>query len=101
MNETRTTLASDEASNLVDRAAESADRVLDAARQAAESAIDSVAGKVHAVRDRASPALDRLTSPVDILVQRTHAAPLQSLLLAAATGAVLMALIGLLRGARD
>ena len=87
--------------NFVDRAAQSADRVLDAARVAAGSAIDSVSGKVHAVRDRASPALDRLTSPVDNLVERTHAAPLQSLLVAAATGAVLMALIGLMRGSRN
>jgi ElaB/YqjD/DUF883 family membrane-anchored ribosome-binding protein len=87
--------------NLVDRAANSADRALDAARQAAGSAIDSVADKVHAVRDRASPALDRLTSPVDRLVSHTHAAPLQSLLVAAATGAALMALLGMLRGSRN
>lgn len=89
-----------DAGNVVDRAAQSADRLLEATRQSAGSAIDSVADKVHAVRDRASPALDRLTAPVDSLVERTHAAPLQSLLVAAAVGAGLMALIGLLRPRR-
>ncbi|MEO6746443.1 MAG: hypothetical protein ABIS28_11035 [Caldimonas sp.] len=86
-----------ERGNIVDRAADSADRLLDSTRQTTASAIDGVAATVHAVRDRASPALDRLTSPFDSLVQRTHAAPLQTLMMAAATGAVLMALIGALR----
>ncbi len=83
--------------NIVDRAADSADRLLESTRQTANAAIDNVAAKVHAVRDSTSPALDRLTSPVDALVQRTHAAPLQTLMMAAATGAVLMALIGAIR----
>ena len=85
------------AGNIVDRASQSADKLLDATRQSASSAIDSVADKVHAIRDRASPQLDRLTAPVDALVERTHAAPLQSLLVAAAVGAALMAVVGLLR----
>jgi len=89
-----------ETGNLVDRAAHSADKLLDATRQTTSSAIDSVADKVHALRDSASPKLDRLTAPVDALVERTHAAPLQSLLMAAAAGAALMALAGLLRSSR-
>ncbi|MEP7099171.1 MAG: hypothetical protein ABI781_01595 [Burkholderiales bacterium] len=89
-----------EAGNIVDRASNSADKLLDATRQTASSAIDSVADKVHALRDRASPQLDRLTAPVDALVERTQAAPLQSLLMAAAAGAALMALAGLLRSSR-
>jgi ElaB/YqjD/DUF883 family membrane-anchored ribosome-binding protein len=89
-----------EAGNLVDRAAQSADKLLDATRQTTTSAIDSVADKLHSLRDRASPRLDRLTAPVDALVDRTHAAPLQSLLIAAAAGAALMALAGLLRSSR-
>lgn len=83
--------------NIVDRAAQSADKMLEATRQSAGSAIDSVADKLHEMRDRASPKLDRLTAPVDALVQRTHAAPLQSLLVAAAAGAALMVLVGLVR----
>ncbi len=101
MNQYPDTRPADEATaNLVDRAATSADRLLDATRQGATSAIDSVADKVHELRDRASPQLNRLTAPVDALVERTHAAPLQSLLMAAAAGAVLMALAGLLRSSR-
>ena len=83
--------------NIVDRAAQSADKALEATRRSASSAIDSVADKVHAVRDRASPALDRLTAPLDNVVARTHAAPLQSLLMAAAAGAALMALVSMVR----
>lgn len=83
--------------NLVDRASDSADRLLDSTRQTATAAIDSVAATVHAVRDRASPALDRITSPVDTIVRRTHEAPLQSLMVAAATGAALMLLVGMIR----
>lgn len=86
--------------NIVDRAAQSADKALEATRRSASSAIDSVADKVHAVRDRASPALDRLTAPLDSVVARTHAAPVQSLLVAAAAGAALMALASLLRSSR-
>ena len=86
--------------NIVDRAADSAERLLESTRQTADAAIDGVAARVHAVRDRASPALDRLTSPVDALVQRTHEAPLRTLMIAAATGALLMALLGRMRRAR-
>lgn len=88
------------ANNIVDRAAQSADKVLEATRRSASSAIDSVSDKVHAVRDQASPALDRLTAPLDNVVARTHEAPLQSLLIAAAAGAALMALASLLRSSR-
>lgn len=88
------------APNLVDRAANSADKVLEATRQVADSVIDDIADKVHAVRDRASPALDRFTAPVDSLIVRTQAAPLRSLLMAAATGAALVALIGMIRSGR-
>ena len=96
MNQPTATYGSD-ANNLVDRAAQSADKALEATRRTASSAIDSVADKVHAVRDRASPALDRLTAPLDNVVARTHEAPLQSLLMAAAAGAALMALVSMLR----
>jgi ElaB/YqjD/DUF883 family membrane-anchored ribosome-binding protein len=88
------------AKNFVDRAAQRADKAIDATRQGAASALDSVADKVHSVRDRASPAVDRMTMPIDRLSARTQDAPLQSLLIAAAAGAVLMALLGLMRSGR-
>jgi ElaB/YqjD/DUF883 family membrane-anchored ribosome-binding protein len=100
MNQPSGTEYSTDAGNIVDRAALSADKALEATRRTASSAIDSVADKVHAVRDRASPALDRITAPLDSVVARTHAAPLQSLLVAAATGAALMALAAMLRSSR-
>lgn len=86
--------------NFVDRASNRIDTMLDATRVGAESAIDTVAGKVHAVRDRASPAMARLSVPLDRLSTRTQDAPLKSLLVAAATGAVVMAVLGLLRPGR-
>lgn len=86
--------------NMVDRASSAADRLLESTRQTADSAIGSVAHRVHAVRDRASPALNRLLAPVDSLAARTQAAPLKSLLLAAALGATLMAVVGVVRASR-
>ena len=86
--------------NMVDRASSAADRLLEATRQRADVAIGSVAEGVHAARDRASPALNRMLAPVDALAVRTQAAPLKSLLLAAALGATLMAVVGVLRSSR-
>jgi len=86
--------------NVVDHAAHSAEKLLEATRQNANSAIDGAADKVQALRNRTSPALDRLMAPVDSLIERTRAAPLTSLLMAAAAGATLMALAGLLRPSR-
>ena len=77
----------DDAGNLIDRASSAADRPLGATWHTADTAIGSVADRVHAVRDRASPVLDRWLAPVDALVVRTQAAPLKSLLPAAALGA--------------
>ena len=49
----------DGAGCIVDRASTAADRLFDATRRASDSATDSAPDKVHAVRERASPALDR------------------------------------------
>ncbi|HEY4066988.1 MAG TPA: hypothetical protein VGM74_08855 [Burkholderiaceae bacterium] len=84
----------------VDRASNRLDTMLDATRVGAESAIDRVADRMHSVRDRASPAMARMSVPIDRLSARTQDAPLKSLLVAAATGAVLMAVLGLLRPGR-
>lgn len=87
---------SSSSNNLVDRAAQSADKALEATRRAADSVIDGVIDKVHDIRDSASPVMDRIVSPFDSISQYTQEAPLKSLLAAAAAGAALMALIGLL-----
>lgn len=86
--------------NLVDKASSAADRLLAATQQTADSAIGSVADGLHSLRDCASPALNRALAPVDSLVLRTQAAPLKSLLLAAAAGATLMAVVGVMRSSR-
>jgi ElaB/YqjD/DUF883 family membrane-anchored ribosome-binding protein len=81
--------------NLVDRAARSATQALEATRQIADSAIDSATGRVQLMRDRASPAMDRLVSPLYSASAYTRAKPLQALMFAAASGAFLVAFLGL------
>jgi ElaB/YqjD/DUF883 family membrane-anchored ribosome-binding protein len=82
--------------NLVDRAARSATQALEATRQIAESALDGATDRVHRIRDRASPAMDRLVSPLDSASAYARAKPVQALMIAAAAGAFLVALLGLL-----
>ena len=82
--------------NVIDRAAHTADQALDATRRATNAALDSVADSVHGLRDRASPALNQLVSPLDSVVRYTHQAPVKALLAAAAAGAAAMALLSLL-----
>ena len=112
--------------NLVDQAAESADRAIKSTQRVANEALDSLSGSVHDVRDRASPALSRGTEQLAALAQRSVDAvressqhlrdkalrasdttvgyvkdePVKAMLIAAATGAALMALIGLLTRSR-
>lgn len=101
MNQPSNQPAADDAGNLVDRAAGSADRLLDATRQTAASAIDSVADTVHALRDKASPALDRVSAPLNAVVKRTQESPLQSLLIAAAVGAAVLVVARWFRPSRS
>jgi ElaB/YqjD/DUF883 family membrane-anchored ribosome-binding protein len=87
-------------SNLVDRAAESADRAIDATRRITDAAIDGVSDKVHELRDRASPALDRIVAPLDNVVRYTQETPVRALLISAAVGASLMAVLSWIRSDR-
>ena len=87
--------AVDRGDNAVDRLSRSADGALDATHRAASAAIDRASDAVHSLRDRASPVLDRMVSPFDSMANYTHQAPLKSLLVAAAVGAGLMALMSL------
>jgi ElaB/YqjD/DUF883 family membrane-anchored ribosome-binding protein len=83
--------------NLVDRAARSADQALEATRRATGAVIDGVADKVHALQEKASPALDRLNAPFESASRYTQEAPLKALLAAAAVGATLISLMSMLR----
>lgn len=86
--------------NVVDRAAQSADKALEATRRAAGVAIDSMADKMHGLRDSVSPVADRIAAPFDAMAEYTQQAPLKSLLVAAAVGAGLMAVLALLARSR-
>lgn len=86
--------------NVIDRVTNRADKALDATRRVTNAAIDSVAGGVHSLRDRVSPALDQVASPLDTVVRYTHHAPVKALLGAAAAGALAMAVFTLLGRSR-
>ena len=111
--------------NLADQAALSADHAIRSTQHMANEALDSLAGSVQDLRQQASPLLDRTSATASALAQRgvdavrgssqqwreqAHRAsdgtlnyikdePVKSILIAAVTGAALMALVGLL-GAR-
>ena len=108
--------------NLADQAAHSADNAIRSTQQVANNALDTLAGKVHDVRDQAAPLLNSATAQASALTQRgldavrdssqqlrdkAHRAsdttvqyikdePVKSMLIAAATGAALMALVSLM-----
>ncbi len=124
MYETKTPLATPTGSNLVDQAAAAANQGINATHQA----LDGLAGGVQSLRDKASPRLDGATEQAGAMLHRSmdalrdgshqlrvkaqHASegttqyiqqePVKAVLIAAATGAALMALIGLMtRSRRD
>jgi len=114
-------------SNLVDHAAHGADQAIKTTQRAANGALDSLAGTVEGLRQEAAPMLNRVSEQATALAQRgvdavrdsthqlreravqasdTTAAyirhdPVKSMLIAAATGAALMALVGLMSRSRD
>jgi ElaB/YqjD/DUF883 family membrane-anchored ribosome-binding protein len=112
--------------NLADQAAQSADRAIKSTQRVANQALDSLAGSVEDLRQHTAPLLNRATEQASALAQRGANAvrdssqqvrdramrasdstvayirdePFKAVLIAAATGAVLMALLSLLGGAR-
>ena len=112
---------------LVDQAAASADRAIKSTQRVANDALDSLSGSVHELRDQAAPALNRSSEQIAALAQRGVDAvrnrsqqlrdkalrasdttvgyikdePVKAMLIAAATGAALMALLGLLTRSRN
>jgi len=117
-----------EASNLADRAADSAASAIRSTQSAATSAFDRLSDKADSAREYAVPLIDRLSSHAEAAARRGAEAvketsaqmreralraqdstlgyvrdePLRAMLIAAATGAALMALLGLAyRSRRD
>ncbi len=107
---------------LVDGAALSAEQAILATRRVADDALDGLVDTVHDARDRAAPLLTRASEQANAAAQRTAAAlhrrsqqvrdraarasdstlgyiraePVKAVLMAAATGAALVALLSLL-----
>jgi len=117
-----------ESSNpLTEQAAQSADRAIQASQRVTNRAFDSLAGSVQDLKHEVAPMLNRATGEVSAFAQRGLDAvrqgsqqlqdqarrasdssmdyvrhePLKSILIAAATGAALMALVGMLSRSRD
>jgi ElaB/YqjD/DUF883 family membrane-anchored ribosome-binding protein len=117
----------DKSGNLIEQASHSADQAIRATQQAANGAVESVAGSLQDLRHQAAPALARASEQVSAMAHRgiesvretshqlrakaEHASettvryikdePVKSVLIAAATGAALMALISLMTRARS
>jgi ElaB/YqjD/DUF883 family membrane-anchored ribosome-binding protein len=117
-----------DSSNLADHAAESASNAIRSTQSVANAAFDRMSDKVESARDRASPLIDRWSSQAenalhrsvdalrdtttqlreqaakvsDVTAGRVRDEPLKAVLIAAAAGAALMAVIGLIsRSRRD
>ena len=116
----------DAPNGLVDQAARSADHAIKSTQRVANEALDGLAVSVQDVHHRAAPMLSRASEQANALAQRgmdalrdgshqvreraVHASdttvayikdePIKSMLIAAATGAALMALVGLMSRSR-
>jgi ElaB/YqjD/DUF883 family membrane-anchored ribosome-binding protein len=116
-----------DASNLADHAAEGANSAIRSTQNVANAAFDRLSDKVESVRDQAAPMIDRLSSQAEIAARRGIDAvrdtsakvreraqqvsdstvgyiqdkPMKSVLIAAAAGAALMALLSLMNRPRS
>jgi ElaB/YqjD/DUF883 family membrane-anchored ribosome-binding protein len=112
--------------HLVDQAAQSADNAIQSTRRLADDTLDSLAGGVQDLRQQATPMLNRVGEQASALASRGAAAvrdgsqqlrdramhasdstigyikdePVKAMLIAAATGAALMAMLSLLTRSR-
>ena len=127
MNYTDKPLGTTDSPSLVDQAADSAQRAIRATQSRTSAALDHLSDKVDSARNQTAPAVDRLTSQVSDAANRSVNAvrekaaalreqaarasdttvgyvrdePWKAMLIAAATGAALMALAGLISRARN
>jgi len=113
--------------NFADQAAQGADSAIKSTQRFANEALDNLSEKVGEVRDQAAPVLNRVAEKAETLARRGLEAvkdssqvvrdkalrasdstvayikdePVKAILIAAATGAALMALISLMTRSRD
>ena len=116
----------EQSNGLVDQAAASADNAIKSTQRVANEALDSLSGSVQDIRSQAAPMLNRTSDQIGALAQRGVDAvrdssqqlrekalrasdsavgyvkdePVKAMLIAAATGAALMALLGLMARSR-
>ena len=118
--------STDQSSKLVDQTADKADQAIKSTQRVANGAFDSLSASVHDLRDQAVPALNRATEQASALAHRSLSSvreasqhlrdkaarasdstvnyvrdePVKAMLIAAATGAVLLALMSMLSHTR-
>lgn len=118
---------SDRSGHLIEQASNSADQAIRATQQAATGVVDSAANSLQDLRHRTAPMLERASEQVSAMAHRgmdsvretshqlrvkaEHASdttvnyireePIKAVLMAAATGAALMALVSLVARSRD
>ncbi len=116
----------DHPTNIADQAAQTADEAIKSTQQVANQALDSLAGSVQDARKQVSPLIDRATEQASAMAHRgidavRHGSqqlrdtalnatdktagyikndPIKAVLIAAATGAALMALVTLISRSR-
>ncbi|MCW2311658.1 hypothetical protein [Rhodoferax antarcticus] len=119
--------STDKSADLINQASQSADHAIRATQQAANGVVDSAANSLQDLRQQAAPAMERASERVSSMAHRgldsvretshqlrvkaEHASdstvsyireePMKSVLIAAATGAALMALVSLVARSRD
>ena len=117
----------DKSGNMIEQASHTADQAIRATQQAANSAVDSAAGSLQDLRHQTAPMLERASERVSAMahhgmdsvrdtshqlrLKAEHASdttvnyirqePVKAVLIAAATGAALMALVSLVARSRD
>jgi len=116
---TRAKAVAHDASNIADHAADTATAAIRSTQQATNAAFDRISDSVDSARDRASPLINRWSSQAETAARRSvdavreraaHASdvttgyikdePLKAVVIAAAAGALLMALLSLTRSRR-
>lgn len=79
--------------NLADRLALSADSAIHNTQYATNKAFDKLSGGIESLRGRAGPLVDKVSLKAESGKHYIEAQPMKSLLIAAATGAVLAGLL--------
>ncbi len=89
------TVDNGDVSKAADAAADVASKATDAARGAAADAIDSLSASFKSAREQAAGLVDKIRPQIDTMAGYAKDEPVKAMLIAAASGAALMAVVGL------